>query len=150
MYKPLVFTWREQFLRALTGFVSCVGINLLAKMLVVHKIIVIQNGPSTMLRELWRKSWGCWRYLQLADLAKFGGETTNLWSLTKKVVHVCSHSGKAVKETCPYDVYHEGDITPVTLGSVLACFFVKKRSCFSLSRRVLTILDDGVRPHGHW
>ena len=32
---------------ALTGFVSCVGINLLAKMLVVREIIVIQNGPST-------------------------------------------------------------------------------------------------------
>jgi hypothetical protein len=46
-YKPLVFTWREQFLRAQTGFVSCVGINLLAKMLVVCKIIVIQNGSST-------------------------------------------------------------------------------------------------------
>ncbi len=45
-YEPLVFTWREQFLRALTGFVSYVGINLLAKMLVVCKIIVIQNGPS--------------------------------------------------------------------------------------------------------
>ncbi len=28
------------------------------------------------------------------------------------------------KETYPYDIYHEGDITLVTLGSVLACFFV--------------------------
>ncbi len=46
-YKPQVFTWREQFLHALTGFVSCVGINLLAKMLVVCEIIVIQNRPST-------------------------------------------------------------------------------------------------------
>jgi hypothetical protein len=46
-YKPLVFTWQEQFLRALTCFVSCVGINLLAKTLVVCEIIVIQNGPST-------------------------------------------------------------------------------------------------------
>jgi hypothetical protein len=47
MYKPQVFTRREQILRALTGFVSCVGINLLAKTLVVCEIIVIQNGPST-------------------------------------------------------------------------------------------------------
>ncbi len=47
MYEPQVFTQWEQFLRALTGFVSCVGIDLLAKMLVVCKIIVIQNGPST-------------------------------------------------------------------------------------------------------
>ncbi len=46
-YEPQVFTWREQFLRALTGFVSCVGINLLAKTLVVCEIIVIQNVPST-------------------------------------------------------------------------------------------------------
>jgi hypothetical protein len=31
----------------LTGFVNCVGINLLAKTLFVCEIIVIQNGPST-------------------------------------------------------------------------------------------------------
>jgi hypothetical protein len=43
------FTRREQFLRALTGFVSCVGINMLAKTLVVREIIVIQNGPSTQV-----------------------------------------------------------------------------------------------------
>jgi hypothetical protein len=47
MYKPLVFTRREQFLCALTGFVSCVGINLLAKTLVACKIIVIKNRLST-------------------------------------------------------------------------------------------------------
>ncbi len=41
------FHKREQFLRALTGFVSCVRINLLAKTLIVCKILVIQNGPST-------------------------------------------------------------------------------------------------------
>ncbi len=45
--KRLVFTWREQFSRALNGFVSCVGIILLAKMLIVCKIIVIKNRPST-------------------------------------------------------------------------------------------------------
>ncbi len=28
------------------------------------------------------------------------------------------------KETYPYDIYCEGDITLVTLGSALACFFV--------------------------
>jgi hypothetical protein len=28
------------------------------------------------------------------------------------------------KETYPYDINHKGDITLVTLGSVLACFFV--------------------------
>ncbi len=44
-YKPQVFTRREQFLRALTGFVSCVRINLLANTLVVRKIIVIKTNP---------------------------------------------------------------------------------------------------------
>jgi hypothetical protein len=51
-----------------------------------------------MLRELWRKSFGSWRYLQLADPAKIGKETANLQSLTKKVVRICAHSGKAVKD----------------------------------------------------
>jgi hypothetical protein len=50
-----------------------------------------------MLRELWRKSCDCWRYLQLADPAKIGEETTNLRSLTKKVARVCAHSGIHVK-----------------------------------------------------
>ncbi len=44
-YKPLVFTQREQSSHALTGVVRCVGINFLAKMLVVRKIIVIQTDP---------------------------------------------------------------------------------------------------------
>jgi hypothetical protein len=39
---------------------------------------------TAMLRELWRKSCNCWRYLQLADPAKIGKETTNLQSLTKR------------------------------------------------------------------
>ncbi len=45
-----------------------------------------------MLRELWRKSCSCWRYLQLADSAKNGKQTTNLQSLTKKVVRTCAHT----------------------------------------------------------
>ncbi len=54
-----------------------------------------------MLRELWRKSCGCWPYLQLADPAKIGEETTNLQSLTRKVARICTHSGKAVKKMHP-------------------------------------------------
>jgi hypothetical protein len=34
------------------------------------------------------------------------------------------------KETYPYDIYHEGDITLVTLGGVLACFFCVKEELF--------------------
>ncbi len=34
------------------------------------------------------------------------------------------------KETYPYDIYHEGDITLVTLGSVLARFFGVKEELF--------------------
>jgi hypothetical protein len=33
-------------------------------------------------------------------------------------------------ETYPYDVYHEGDITLVTLGSVLARFLCKRGAVF--------------------
>ncbi len=35
------------------------------------------------------------------------------------------------KETYPYDIYHEGDITLVTLGNVLACFLCKRGAVFS-------------------
>jgi hypothetical protein len=34
------------------------------------------------------------------------------------------------KETYSCDVYHEGDITLVTLGSVLACFLCKRGAVF--------------------
>jgi hypothetical protein len=33
-------------------------------------------------------------------------------------------------KTYPYDTYHDCDITLVTLGSVLACISMEKRSCF--------------------
>jgi hypothetical protein len=49
-----------------------------------------------MLRELWRKSCGWWCYLQLADPAKIGKETTILRSLTKKVARICAHGGNPV------------------------------------------------------
>ncbi len=45
------------------------------------------------LRELWRKSCGFRHYLQLAESAKIDKDTTNLWSLTKKVAHICTDSG---------------------------------------------------------
>jgi hypothetical protein len=35
------------------------------------------------------------------------------------------------KETYPYDIYHEGDITLVTLGSELACFLCLRGAVFS-------------------
>jgi hypothetical protein len=34
------------------------------------------------------------------------------------------------KETYPYDIYHKGDITLVTLKSVLACCFCVKEELF--------------------
>ncbi len=57
---------------------------------------------KVILRELWRKSWGYWRYLQLADPAKISKETTILRSLTKMVARIWAHSGKASKAA------HEG------------------------------------------
>jgi hypothetical protein len=35
-------------------------------------------------KELWRKSCGCWRYLQLAEPAKIGKESTNLLRLKRR------------------------------------------------------------------
>jgi hypothetical protein len=49
------------------------------------------------LRQLWRKRFGFQHYLQLAELAKIGKETTNLQSLKKKVAHICPHNGIPVK-----------------------------------------------------
>jgi hypothetical protein len=51
--------------------------------------------------DLWRKSCGCWGYLQLAVMAKIGKETTNLQSPPKKVVHICAHSGIPIKYSTP-------------------------------------------------
>jgi hypothetical protein len=34
------------------------------------------------------------------------------------------------KETFPFYIHNKGDITPVTLGSVLACFFGVKEELF--------------------
>jgi hypothetical protein len=100
-YEPLVSPGRNSF----CGFVSCVGINLLAKNssclqdCINTKQTLFSHHPcdklcsKVMLRELWRKSCGCWHYLQLADPAIIGTETTNLRSLTKKVARTCVHIG---------------------------------------------------------
>jgi hypothetical protein len=42
------------------------------------------------------------------------------------------------KETYLYDVYHKGDITLVTLGSVLACFFCAKEELFFIVKEGLS------------
>jgi hypothetical protein len=44
----------------------------------------------------------------------------------------------------PYDAYHDCDITLGTLESVLAHFSKGEEELFSLSRRVLIILEMGL------
>ena len=48
------------------------------------------------------------------------------------VLPILQRDSCSFEETHPYDIYHEGDITLVTLGSVVAHFFVLKRSYFSI------------------
>ena len=66
------------------------------------------------MRKLWRKSCGCWCYLQLADPAKIGEEIRNLQSLPKKVAHsICTHSGEAVKLKLGTDFNISFDAVPI-------------------------------------
>jgi hypothetical protein len=47
------------------------------------------------------------------------------------------------EETHPYDIYHEGDITLVTLGSVLAC------SLFCIEKELFFYLDLSICPYSN-
>jgi hypothetical protein len=88
-----------------------------------------------MLRELWRKSCGCWHYLQLADPAKIGKETTNLQSLTKKVARICTHSGKAVKEQhCWHHKLGNSQQWDLCIYSIGDIVFARRSTCSDSKR----------------
>jgi hypothetical protein len=87
----------------------------------------------------------CLLYIQQALTSRFNYSTLDQRSLVKSatrsiglqwlihVLPVLQRVSCSFEETHPYDIYHKGDITLVTLGSVLACsFFVQKRSYFSI------------------
>ncbi len=50
-------------------------------------------------------------------------------------------------KTYPYDIYHDCDITQVTLGNVLAHILWRREAVFMV-KEGLAILVGGVRPHG--
>ncbi len=94
----------------------------------------------------------CLLLIQQAHTQRFNYSTLDQWPLVKSATRslglrqsilallILQRISCPFKETYPYDMYHKGDITLVTLGSVLACFFVLKRSCFSnLDLSILSI-----------
>ncbi len=75
----------------------------------------------------------CLLLIQQALTSRFNHSTLDQWSLVKSAtwsivlrrsIHalpILQRDSCSFEETHPYDIYHEGDITLVTLGSVLAC-----------------------------
>jgi hypothetical protein len=78
----------------------------------------------------------CLLLIQQASTQRFNYSTLDQWPLVKSATRslglqqsilgllILQRISCPFKETYRYDIYHEGDITLVTLGSVLACFFV--------------------------
>jgi hypothetical protein len=68
--------------------------------------------------------------------------TLDQWSLMKSATRsvglqrpilallIFRESLVSIVKACPYDTYHDCDITQVALGGVFACIPIKKRSCF--------------------
>jgi hypothetical protein len=88
----------------------------------------------------------CLLLIQQALTLRFNYSTLDQRSLVKSatrsivlqrsihVLPILQRDSCSFEETHPYDIYHEGDTTLVTLGSVLArlFLFVQKRSYFSI------------------
>ncbi len=78
----------------------------------------------------------CLLLTQQAPTQRFKYSTLDQWPLVKPATRCLDlrqsilallniqRISYSLQENYPYDKYHKGDITPVTLGSVLACFFV--------------------------
>ncbi len=78
----------------------------------------------------------CPLLIQQAPTQRFKYSTLDQWPLVKSATRslglqwsilallILQRISCPFKETYPYDIYHEGDITLVTLGSILACLFV--------------------------
>ncbi len=85
----------------------------------------------------------CLLLIQQAPTQRFNCCTLDWWPLVKPATMSISLQGLILalmilqriscpfKETYPYDIYHEDDITLVTLGSVLAHFLCKRGAVFS-------------------
>jgi hypothetical protein len=78
----------------------------------------------------------CMLLIQQAPTQRFNYSTLDEWPLVKSATRsfglrqsilallIFQRISCPFEETYPYDIYHKGDITLVTLGSVMACFFV--------------------------
>ncbi len=84
----------------------------------------------------------CLLLIQQAPTQRFNCCTLDWWPLVKSATRCISlrqlilallillRISCPFKETYPYDIYHEGDITLVTLGSVLARLLCKRGAVF--------------------
>ncbi len=84
----------------------------------------------------------CLLLIQQAPTQRFNCFTLDWWPLVESATRsislwwsilalpILQRISCPFKETYPYDIYHEGDITLVTLGSVLAWFFIKEELFF--------------------
>jgi hypothetical protein len=88
----------------------------------------------------------CLLLVQQALTSRFNYSTLDQRSLVKSAtrsiglrrsIHalpILQRDSCSFEETHPYDIYHEGDITLVTLGSVLACYlFLYRKGAIFLS-----------------
>ncbi len=84
----------------------------------------------------------CLLLIQQAPTQRFNFSTLDQWPLVKFATRsislqwlilalpILQRISCPFQEAYPYDIYHDGDITLVTLGSVLARFFVKEELLF--------------------
>ncbi len=80
----------------------------------VSCLLLIQQAPTQRFNYCTLDQW---------PLVKSATRSPCLWRLILALL-ILQRISCPFKETYPYDIYHEGDITLVTLGSVLASFFV--------------------------
>ncbi len=83
----------------------------------------------------------CLLLIQQAPTQRFNYSTLDQWPPVKSATRslglqrslallILQRMSCPFKETYPYEIYHEGDITLVTLVSVLACFFCVEEELF--------------------
>ncbi len=84
----------------------------------------------------------CLLLIQQEPTQRFSNSTLDWWPLVESATRsislwqsilalpILQRISRPFKETYPYDIYHKGDITLVTLGSVLACLFCKRGAVF--------------------
>ncbi len=96
----------------------------------VSCLLLIQQAPTQRFNCCTLDQW---------PLVKFATRSLGLQQLILALL-ILQRISCPFKGTYPYDIYHKGDITLVTLGSVLACFLRKRGAVFSnLDLSILSI-----------